>query len=92
MGDREIDGRIDLGLTGDIELERLGLAGVALLKVGDLIGLPSGGDDVAARLEDFFGEVSAEAGGGSGDEPGAGWMFFGHVFKMLWGGNWVRIG
>ena len=56
-------------LIGDVEGEGFCFAGILLFEVGDLVEVAGGGDDFAAGLEDFFGEETAEAGGGSGDEP-----------------------
>ena len=82
-GDGLGDDRVNLRGVGDIECERFGLAGILLFEVGNLVELARGGDDLAAGLEDLFGEDATEAGRGSGDEPGAGCSDICHVFEML---------
>ena len=55
--------------VGYIESEGFCGAGILALEVGDLFRLARSGDDFAAGFEDLFGEQTAKAGGGSGDEP-----------------------
>ena len=74
------DGAIYLRSVGDVEGERLRGVRVFPFKVGDLLDLARGGDDVAAGPEDLFGEAAAEACGTTSDEPDASGMIFSHRF------------
>ena len=66
--DRRVDGRVDGGRVGDVELHREEVVVVAE-RGGDGVGVAGGGHDGVPGGEGGGGDVDTHAAGGAGDEP-----------------------